>query len=148
MPDLKALEGCVEEIAATVRELEACLRQEIEVMRGADPDALHASSATKARLTATLQDLEARRSDLATGAGRDDFRDLLGAAAAERWRTTLQTLARCQTLNGQIGVELQVRQRYTGRHLRMLRKLLGETELYGPGGSLQRRPEGRNLGSA
>lgn len=114
-------------------ELETVLRQETEVLRGEDPQAIQSIGSNRHRCVDTLTRLEVERADtcrmLSFGTGRGALDKLFdwadtGASLRLRWASNLELARRCKALNDQNGAIVAAK---LSRVQKLLAKLRGAT---------------------
>ena len=106
------MDQLLNEESSLLAELEQTLRQEADVVRGNDPDAIERIGASRHHCVDTLTRLDAERSStcrmLSFGSGANAFDQLLrwcdsSRSLRERWLGNLQAARRCKDLNDRNG---------------------------------------------
>jgi flagellar biosynthesis protein FlgN len=146
----------LDEEAQLLAELELVLRQETEILRGEDHNAIQNIGANRQRCVGQLTRLDAERADncrmlsFGSGPGALDklfaWADLSGALRAQ-WNSNLELVRRCKRLNDQNGAIVAAR---LNRVQQLLGKLRGSSPppVYSPRGARYGSLGPRDLGQA
>jgi flagellar biosynthesis/type III secretory pathway chaperone len=136
--------------------LEQLLRNEAEILRGDDVEAIERIGSARHQCVDALTGLEAERAEacrlLACGSGREGFEKLLdgcdpGGTLRARWHANLAAARRCKDLNDRNGAVVTARLNRVQQLLAKLRGA-GPANTYGPRAAAAATLGHRDLGSA
>lgn len=138
----RTLATVAEEIATAAKRLLAQLETERSALISGDATTIDLVTAKKQALLQQIETLESERRHLLSYIGEGTYqlpfameRELAQyKGAAQQWRDTVATLARCQQLNEANGSLVELRMRHVRQALDLVMGVPSRTELYGPQG--------------
>ncbi|WP_269620456.1 flagella synthesis protein FlgN [Zhongshania sp. BJYM1] len=138
------LSDILQHIQKHARELESVLLKEAATLSRADSaEMIEMLAIQKMDLVQTLDQLALRRRQIVDEAGGNDLSN-----SNEDWQDSLAILARCQSLNTQVGSDISAQARYKQRALEILGAVNTETTLYSASGAAQYAGAKQALGKA